>query len=341
MTTQPSAKHSILYVDDELDNLTTFQAVFRRHYHIFTAISPEEARELLRGEPIELIISDQRMPRMTGVEFFESIRDAHPDIVRIILTGYSDVQAIVDAINRGKIYHYIAKPWKMEEMKVILDNALEARDLRLSNRRLAAERNALALQAAQQERSAVQSQFEALRNKVNPHFLFNCMNTLQSLIATDAAKAQEFVAQFCKVYRTVLEQEAEHLVPLRQELDFAEAFVSLQKIRFEGNLFVKISLPDALLDSGQVPPFALQLLLENAIKHNIVADDRPLTIEIFAENSALIVRNNLQLRATPPASSKVGLKNLTERYALLHPAAPPVFGAVGAFFVAKIPVLEF
>ncbi|MBK6363451.1 MAG: response regulator [Saprospiraceae bacterium] len=125
-----SQPYSILYLDDEVDNLTAFKAVFRRFYNIHIAENADIAQEILAHQSIDLIICDQRMPGKTGVEFLEQISGTHPDVIRMILTGYSDMQAIIDAINKGKVYHYITKPWKFEELKVIFDNALETYTLR-------------------------------------------------------------------------------------------------------------------------------------------------------------------------------------------------------------------
>ena len=104
-------KITILYVDDELNNLVSFKAVFRIKYNIYTAISGEEAISILKNKAVHIIITDQRMPNMTGVEFLESIIEEHPDPIRILLTGYADMNAVIDAINKGKIFHYLTKPW--------------------------------------------------------------------------------------------------------------------------------------------------------------------------------------------------------------------------------------
>ena len=103
---------NILYVDDESNNLVSFKAVFRIKYNIYTAISGEEAISILRNNTINIIITDQRMPHMTGVEFLESILEEFPDPIRILLTGYADMNAVIDAVNKGKIFHYLSKPWK-------------------------------------------------------------------------------------------------------------------------------------------------------------------------------------------------------------------------------------
>ena len=110
-------KINILYVDDEVNNLLAFKATFRVKYNVITAISSAEAVKLLeQNDDINIIITDQRMPEMTGVEFLESILEKYPDPMRILLTGYADMNAVIDAVNKGKIFHYLSKPWKEEEL---------------------------------------------------------------------------------------------------------------------------------------------------------------------------------------------------------------------------------
>ncbi len=118
-------KINILYVDDELNNLVSFKALFRIKYNIYTAISGEEAIKILHNKEINLIITDQRMPQMTGVEFLESILDEFPDPIRILLTGYTDMGAVIDAINKGKIFHYLTKPWNEDELEMTINRAYE------------------------------------------------------------------------------------------------------------------------------------------------------------------------------------------------------------------------
>ncbi len=118
-------KITILYVDDELNNLVSFKAVFRIKYNIYTAISGEEAISILKNKAVHIIITDQRMPNMTGVEFLESIIEEHPDPMRILLTGYADMNAVIDAINKGKIFHYLTKPWNEEELDMAITRAYE------------------------------------------------------------------------------------------------------------------------------------------------------------------------------------------------------------------------
>lgn len=122
----PSGKINILYVDDELNNLISFKAAFRIKYNILTAISGPDAVKVLQNNDVNIIITDQRMPQMTGVEFLESILGDFPDPIRILLTGYADMNAVIDAVNKGKIFHYLTKPWNEEELDMAIQRAYQA-----------------------------------------------------------------------------------------------------------------------------------------------------------------------------------------------------------------------
>lgn len=134
-----SEKYSILYVDDEEFNLTSFKAIFRRDYNILTAISGKDGLQILKDNPVHLIITDQRMPDMTGVEFLESIAEDYMFVRRIIITGFSDMEAIIRAINRGNIYRYITKPWDVNDLKITIANAINAYATDTKNRNLTIE----------------------------------------------------------------------------------------------------------------------------------------------------------------------------------------------------------
>ncbi|WP_291914779.1 response regulator [Chitinophaga sp. CB10] len=135
-----SAPHiTILYIDDEVHNLNAFKASFRRLYNVFTATSAEEAEKLLQEHEFHIIISDQRMPKMTGIEFFESILERYPEPIRMLLTGYADINAVVDAINKGQVYKYFSKPWNEEELKHNIEKAYEVYSLRKENKELTAK----------------------------------------------------------------------------------------------------------------------------------------------------------------------------------------------------------
>jgi two-component system sensor histidine kinase/response regulator len=121
----PESKIRVLYIDDEVNNLQAFQASFRRKYEIFTAETVADGMNILNTNDIHVIIADQRMPKTTGVEFFNIVRKAHPHPVRILLTGYSDIESIIDAINKGEIFRYIKKPWDEMELITSIQNAYE------------------------------------------------------------------------------------------------------------------------------------------------------------------------------------------------------------------------
>jgi len=118
-------KITILYVDDEENNLFSFKATFRIKYRVLTALSGDEALKILAEKQVHIIITDQRMPEMTGVEFLEKVLEKFPDPMRILLTGYTDMEAVVDAVNKGKIFHYLAKPWNEEELDLTINRAYE------------------------------------------------------------------------------------------------------------------------------------------------------------------------------------------------------------------------
>ena len=126
----------ILYVDDEKDNLTVFKAAFRRDYKIYLAGSGAEGLKIMEEHEIHLVIADQRMPGMTGTEFLEQVKDSYPDCIRMVLTGFTDVEAIIQAINKGRVYRYITKPWDKNELKMNIDRAIESFSLKSQNSQL-------------------------------------------------------------------------------------------------------------------------------------------------------------------------------------------------------------
>ncbi|HEX7365900.1 MAG TPA: response regulator [Pelobium sp.] len=140
-------KISILYVDDEENNLISFKANFRLKYKVFIAISGDEALKVLEKNAVDIIITDQRMPEMTGVQFLEKVLEKYPDPMRILLTGYADMSAVVDAVNKGKIFHYLTKPWNEEELDMSINRAyevlLEKRELATTNEKLSTSNDQL------------------------------------------------------------------------------------------------------------------------------------------------------------------------------------------------------
>ena len=158
--------------------------------------------------------------------------------------------------------------------------------------------------------------FDALKNQLDPHFLFNSLNVLTSLIEEDSHQAQKFTTSLSKVYRYVLEQKNKDLVTVDEELNFARTYVRLLKMRFEDSIVFDI--PEKASDpEAKIVPLSLQLLLENAVKHNIVTSSRPLHIKVTENNGNLEVSNNLQEKQVVKKSSGVGLQNIRQRYSIL------------------------
>ncbi len=181
------------------------------------------------------------------------------------------------------------------------------------------------------------AQFETLKNQIDPHFLFNSLNVLSSLIEENPENAQRFTTSLSKIYRYVLEQKDKELVPLQEELDFAKTYMKLLTIRFENSL--TYSLPETLIDpEAKVVPLSLQLLLENTIKHNIVSDMQPLHISISVEGDYLVISNNLQKKDVLKSGEGVGLKNIVSRYAILTSKQVNIELDTSSFKV-KIPIL--
>lgn len=187
----------------------------------------------------------------------------------------------------------------------------------------------------QLKREMVQSQLETLKNQVNPHFLFNSLNTLVSIIPDDKDVAVEFVRKLSKVYRYILEIKDLELITLREELDFLNSYIFLQKIRFGDNLVVKLNLPEHLMEK-QVVPLSLQILLENAMKHNTVSTEKPLNIEIYVgkDDHTVVVRNTLQLKQQVMDSTGTGLKNIRNRYLFASGREVETIVSTTAFMVA-------
>ena len=187
------------------------------------------------------------------------------------------------------------------------------------------------------ERELSQIRFEVLKSQINPHFMFNSLNVLSGLIQVDVDKAQLFIDEFSQIYRYVLETIEQPVVTLSQELEFMRSYLFLQQIRYGEALTHSVNIPTERLPM-LLPPLSLQVVLENAIKHNIVNEAKPLKIEIFCEGAFLIVRNNLQPKISGK-STGVGLKNFVKRYGLIS-KLEPTFTMMNDCFVAQLPLIQ-
>lgn len=169
------------------------------------------------------------------------------------------------------------------------------------------------IMAEKYKKDSIESKFNNLKNKINPHFLFNTFNALSEIIEEDPPKASKLVNELSDVYRYVLDNQDVNWIPLKKEIDFVYAYINLFKMRFEENLISDINIPAEYLDY-QIAPLTLQLLIENAIKHNEISSKKPLKIQIEVKEGMLEVKNNLQLKTIINSGSSFGLKNLKERY---------------------------
>ncbi len=127
---EKKSKPRVLYLDDEEDALTTFRFTYRREFEVFITSNPDEARKIVKDEQLQVILTDQRMPTESGVQFLESIIPKYPDPIRVLVTGYSDISAVIDSINKGRIFRYIQKPYPIEALRQVIENAAEVYNLR-------------------------------------------------------------------------------------------------------------------------------------------------------------------------------------------------------------------
>ncbi len=179
------------------------------------------------------------------------------------------------------------------------------------------------------------SQFESLKNQVNPHFLFNSLNALSSLVYDDQRKAVEFIRKLSEVYRYVLDQKDEEVVSVSDEMAFVASYIFLHQIRFGDNLQV---VYHGEMSKGHVPPLAVQMLIENAIKHNVVSESKPLTIDVTYRPYEIEVSNQIQRKASS-SSTGVGLRNLKARYKYLSALPVEIKDDEGVFSVT-LPLLD-
>lgn len=195
------------------------------------------------------------------------------------------------------------------------------------------------LRAEQLERTKAEAELEALKNQIDPHFIFNSLNTLSYLIEEKPLKAKQFNDNLADVYRYILQNKARNLVLLQEEIHFLEDYFSLLKIRFENAVQLQIAINTALFDQYLVPPISLQVLMENAIKHNEFSDAFPLLVEIKLEGNALVFRNEIRTKEIRRPSSKIGLKNLDERYRLTTGYTISI-EVTEKIFTVQLPVLK-
>lgn len=195
------------------------------------------------------------------------------------------------------------------------------------------------LETERLKQESLLAQNQVLRQQIDPHFLFNNINTLSSLIAEDQKLAIEFVRRLSNVYRYVLQSKDYELINLKEELDFIRDYAFAFHLRFGDNFSLATNVPEAFQNT-RIPPLTLQILVENCVKHNIISRDKPLRVSISVENNShIVVRNNLQRKSILPSRTHVGLKNIITRYEFVTQKMVQIEEPQGEFIV-KLPLLN-
>jgi len=182
---------------------------------------------------------------------------------------------------------------------------------------LNSERNSDIVKMERTEKSKIQAELDVLKSQIDPHFIFNSLNTLSYLISQDAKSAKRFNDTLANVYRYILVKKEKDLVQLKEEIEFAMNFFYLLKIRYQQGLVMKIEINNIISENYLLPPLSIQILIENAIKHNHFTEKSPLLIEVKVIEEHVTVSNNRHVKQFEIQSSQIGLKNLSERYKLI------------------------
>ncbi len=289
----------ILYVDDESKNLTAFKASFRRSYDIETAISVKDAAELLKQHSFHIIIADQRMPGVTGVEFFQSVRKTYPIAIRILLTGYTDVREIVDAINKGEIFRFITKPWNEFEMHNAIRNAYELytmrqqlqqkmNELETANHEL----NRLIYSTSHDLRSPLAS-IISIVNLAKLDSLDDDIDNYFNLIEKCAEKMDDYILKIVEYYKSVRLNEEYSFIDFAQQVQEAIDLCSVQntKITFRQNIVQLVPFKNDVFRLSVV----LNNLLSNAVKYQKPGEPDPfitIKINVTKEKANISVEDN-------------------------------------------------
>jgi signal transduction histidine kinase len=279
-------KIKILYIDDEVNNLTAFKASFRRSYEIYTAPSPFEAKNLLKDVDVHLIIADQRMPGMTGVDFFNSVKEQYPDPIRVLLTGYTDIEALIDAINKGQIYRFIKKPWNEFELQNTIHNAFEI----YSARKLLKEKIEMLEKTNDELSRFIYSASHDLRSPlmsvlgiINLAKMDNSVtdpNGYMQMIETSIVRLDGFIQKIIEYYKN------SRLEPEYEKIDFKKIInEAVETCRHQNpsiHFHIKIHQPEDFTGDAFRLGIILNNLISNAIKYQ-KPEEKNQTVNIIAK----------------------------------------------------------
>jgi signal transduction histidine kinase len=313
-------EHTILCVDDESDNVDALERLFRKKYRVLKATSGKEALRLLRDEPVSLIISDQRMPEMTGVDFLEKTLKSHPETVRILLTGFTDIESVIAAINSGQIYRYVTKPWDPRDLMTAVDRGIERFEMTAELK----EKNKALKEALEELKSldAAKDQFMILINHELKTPLTALLSFLELLRETELNGEQnkytERIAQSAQRLKEIIVDVLEILsaetgrTPLNEEnvearhvcQAVADALTSLAREKGQ-NLHIEGKNLKARLDR-KIIVNVMKRLLDNAIKFGDKDSDILMTVE--GDKSQVVFSVENKGKAIPPSSIEKILK---------------------------------
>ena len=288
-------KISVLYIDDERNNLLSFQASFRRKYKIHLANSAAEGMGMLNNETVHVIIADQRMPHSTGVEFFNIIRKAHPYPIRMLLTGYTDAEAIVDAINKGEIYRYIKKPWDELELDNAIQNAYEiylTRD-KLNRKidelqKINDELNRFVYSTSHDLRSPLASVMGIL-NLANMEQSVQDPNGYLGMIETCVNKMDTFIQKIIEYYKSIRVDEENTHIDFNTLLDESIKVVKMQ--RPDINYILNIEQPVDFMNDAFRVSVIVDNLISNAVKYQKPAEKNPrVEITVRTDNDKALIK---------------------------------------------------
>lgn len=296
---RPEEKISVLYVDDEKNNLLAFQATFRRRYKIFTANSAAEGMGILSKENVHVIVADQRMPHSTGVEFFNVVRKAFPKPVRMLLTGYTDAEAIVDAINKGEIYRYIKKPWDEFELQNAIQNAYEIYVTRenLNNKIAELEKtndelNRFIYSTSHDLRSPLASVMGIL-NLATMENSVQDPNGYLGMIETCVNKMDTFIQKIIEYYKSIRVEDELSKIDFRALLEDSIELFKMQKpnIDYVLNIEQKGDFVNDAFRMGVI----IDNLISNAVKYQKPQEEKPtiqVTIKADEERALISIEDN-------------------------------------------------
>jgi len=273
-------KIRVLYIDDEINNLLSFQAAFRRKYKIFIASSAAEGLNILNDErDIQVIICDQRMPQSTGVEFFQIVRKAHPQPVRILLTGYTDAEAIIDAINKGEIFRYVKKPWDEFELQNAVQNAYELYSTRLQLKRKVSELertndelNRFVYSTSHDLRSPLASVMGIL-NLARMENSVEDPNNYLGMIETCMNKMDVFIQKIIEYYKSIRVDEEKTEIDFQDMLKESIGICRMQKPSVEFNL--NVEQPVKFINDSFRISIIVDNLISNAVKYQKATSEHP------------------------------------------------------------------